>query len=291
MPSLAMRNPFKADKPEFASSFGIKTKDGASRAGLEFAEQMSQGRNLERVGKYAKAREIFEKLIVAHPTRYEPYHRLGVVAARQRRFREAQALYAQAIRLEPKNPNLFNDLGYCFYLQGRLEKAEAAILKAVSLSPSSARYRNNLGLVYGHQGRSEEAIAQFRRAGSESDAYYNLAFVLASREQTEEAKNCFRLALGADPTYGPARRALASFEKFEKDPDGFADNGPMVENGVRWVPYSEGDDGDSGVIETAMYRSSARADRIVPSTRPSTQAELRRARSFMSHRMNQTVLR
>jgi tetratricopeptide (TPR) repeat protein len=291
MPSLAMRNPFKSSKPESANSSGSDAKDVAARGGQEFAEQMSEGRNLERVGKYDEARKTFERLIVTHPTRYEPYHRLGVVAARQKRFDEAQALYAQAIRLESKDANLFNDLGYCFYLQGRLEKAEAAMLKAVSLSPSNARYRNNLGLVYGHQGRHEEALAQFRHAGSESDAYYNLAFVLASREQTEEAKNCFRLALGADPSYEPARRALASFEQFEKAPDGLADMGPLVENGVRWVPYSEGDEADSGVVQTAMQRSSPSADRIVPSTRPSTQAQLHRARSFMSDRMDQTVLR
>lgn len=280
--SFAVDNPFKSS---VVSDSGRPEK-GVTDEGPGFALQLTQGRNLGKAGKYEEARKVYEKLIVAYPDRFEPYHRLGVVADRQKRYREAQALYAQAIRREPGNADLFNDLGYSLFLQGKLRKAEVAILKAVALSPSDARYRNNLGMVLGHLERYEEALAEFRRAGSDADAYYNLAFVLTAKNRVEDASDCFRLALAADPAHEPSRRALESFEGDEESPDALVDNGPIVENGVRWVPYGEDGESGLGARQTAMESSSYNTGRFVPSMRNSTQAELRKSRALLSRKMH-----
>jgi Flp pilus assembly protein TadD len=246
---------------------------------------MTEARGLEEAGKYEEAREIYQEMIVANQHRYEPYHRLGVVADRQRKFREAEALFGQAIQRNPANPELFNDLGYCFFLQGRLEKSERALLKAVGLSPSSSRFRNNLGLVYGYQGRDADALDEFRRAGNEAEAYYNLAFVLAGRDDMSGAKDCFRLALAADPTCDRARRALAAFEKHEQDPQGLTDFGPIVENGIRWVPYVEGASSEEEGPQTVSHEVPVSPRRLIPAARPTTQSQLHRARSTISEGM------
>ncbi len=250
----------------------------------EFNAELAKGRNLERAGKYAQARPIYEHLIAASAERYEPYHRLGVVADHQRRHREAQALYAQAIRLRGGDPELFNDLGYCLYLQGKLDKAEAALRKAVRLRPASSRYRNNLGLVLGHLGRDDQALEQFRRSGSQADAYYNLAFVHASREDVEKAKECFRLALAADPAHEPARRALASFDRYDEDPHGLPDDGPVAEGGVRWMPYVEGSQVEASDESEPVAQSDLPSSSGAASPRPTTQSLLKRARALMARR-------
>ena len=272
--SFSIKKPFKSS---LASGSG-KSARGATHGGPEFAQQLTQGRNLENAGKDGEARKVYEKLIVAHPDRFEPYHRLGVVADRQKRYREAQALYAQAIRRQPRYPDLFNDLGFSFFLQGKLEKAEVAMLKAVSLSPSEARYRNNLGMVLAHMERYGEALEEFRRAGSDADAYHNLAFVLTSKNRIEDATDCFRLALAADPDHEPSRRALESFEGYKEAPDTFADNGSIFENSGRWVPYTEDGESALGVRQASMESSSHDTERVVPSARNSTQTELRNGR-------------
>ncbi len=278
---LSIKNPFKS---RTASSSDVAEKKKTD-PGPEFAGQLTEGRNLEKSAKYGEARRVYQKLIVAYPERYEPYHRLGVVADRQKRYSEAQALYSQAIRREPRNPELFNDLGFCFFLQGNLEKAEGAMLKAVSLAPSNERYRNNLGMVFGHMERYEDALAEFRRAGSDADAYYNLAFVLTAKNRPKDASDCFRLALAADPDHEPARRALANFEQYKDSPEGSLGNRPIAENGIRWVPYTEGGESSSGVRQTAMNRSTDNASRVVPSMRNSTQGELQKGRTFLSQRL------
>ena len=158
---------------------------------------------------------------MAHPLR--GLSSPGQVCDRQKRFAEAQENYQQAILLaENREPDLFNDLGYSFFLQGSLDKAESAIRKAVALRPTEPKYHNNLGLIYGHQRRFEDAWNEFRLAGGEADACYNLAFVKASLNDFEGAKACFRRALAIDPSHDRARRALRAFELAETDPDSLA---------------------------------------------------------------------
>jgi Tfp pilus assembly protein PilF len=204
-----------------------------------FAVEMGEAMKAEDAGKAVEAKVIYERLIRDFPKRYEPHHRLAMVLDRQKRHREAQAHYAEAQRLAPEKTDIFNDLGYSFYLQGQLNKAESAIAKAVQAQPNNARFRNNLGLVLGQQGRMPEAHEQFRQAGSEADAQYNLAFIHASRNDMDSAKKCFRAALLIDPTYEKARKSLDSFERFERDPEGAMAAAEVVKDGVRYVPYIE----------------------------------------------------
>jgi len=203
-----------------------------------FTKRYSQARSLESSNKLDEARTIYQELIAEYPKRWEPYHRLGLVADRQRRFTEAESLLSEALRRKPMDPELFADLGYCYYLQGKLEKAESALVKAVSIKPSDARYRNNLGLVYGASGRLEDALECFRHAGSEADAQYNMAFIMAMRNDMEGAKKRFQMALSIDPNHDGAYKALKSFQKAEREGDQELEP-EMSADGRRWVPYME----------------------------------------------------
>ncbi|MCA9102693.1 MAG: tetratricopeptide repeat protein [Pirellulales bacterium] len=246
-----------------ADSLAKLTPGGQRTASM--AERMAEARALENADKLDEARDIYQKLIVESPDRYEPYHRLGVVADRQKRHREAEALYTQAIERQPTKADLFNDLGYCYYLQGKLMKAESAMLKAVAMSPSTPRYRNNLGLVLGHQGRYDDALEAFRKAGSEADAQYNMAFVRASQNEMEEAKACFRLALVADPTFEPAREMLDNFARVEADPEAELDKVAMAKDGVRWVPYVE-PGGSTSAVTQANYTTTTASNAATSAT-------------------------
>jgi len=285
-------NPFKKDTAEQPSAKAVAAKKSPKekdKLAPGFADEMTRAQGLEKTGKYDEARDVYQRLIVRHPDRFEPYHRLAVVADRQKRFREAEGLFTEAIRLEPRNPDLFNDMGYCLFLQGKLDKAEASIRKSVGLQPSNPRYRNNLGIVYGHQGRYEEALEQFRYAGSEADAFYNLAFVKASRNDIEGAEECFRRALAADPSFEPARRALANFRKAEQDPMSQFDNNPVVENGTYWVPYVEGGESNGSTMQTASANmpSGDSTSPIVRPMRTTAQSPLQRARADAAARIQQ----
>ena len=230
----------------------------------QLVREIAKARSMEGSGKLEDARQVYQKLVRDFPDRHEPYHRLGLVADRQRRHREAESLYTQALQMKPLDAAILNNLGYCYYLQGKLEKAESALLKAVDVEPSNALYRNNLGLVYGQLGQFEEALASFRRAGSEADAQYNLAFVLASQEEPEKAKKRFQIALAADPGHEQARQALASFEHYDETAEDLREQEPApLADGRRWVPYVEGQadvatEGDGPIRQTSAIQERVR---------------------------------
>ncbi|MBN1912721.1 MAG: tetratricopeptide repeat protein [Pirellulales bacterium] len=269
------------DHPLASEKSGIKPAKQNTKQAAAYDLDLAKAENFESESNLEAARAVYQRLIAQQPKRYEAYHRLGVLADRQRRYREAETLYGQAIRLRGGDAGLFNDLGYCLYLQGKFDKAEGALLKAVSYDPSNSRYRNNLGMVYGNQKRYDEALAQFRRAGSDADAYYNLAFILASNEDPEGAKNCFRLALAADSTHEPSRRALESFERYERDPERRAGTDPVADDGVNWVAYEE--DAQRATPADPAVRP-ATHEAPVPRTRPSIHQSSRADRQALLDR-------
>ncbi len=207
--------------------------------GEDYSSRLARAQQSLDNGKLDEARAIYEKLVVEFPDRSEPLHMLARTADRQRRHREAQALYAEAIRLRPQ-PELFSDLGYSYYLDGQLLKAESALVKATAAAPSNARFRNNLALTYGALGKLDLALEEFRKAGSEADAQYNLAFVLATHDDIDGAKRAFELALTADPTYERARTALRGFHEFERLPPELRQQPELAQNQGTWVPFVEG---------------------------------------------------
>ena len=163
-----------------------------------------------------------------------------IVADAQRRHAEAEQLFLLALEHEPRNAALLADLGYCYFLQGQLTKAESALRKAVDARTVQPAVLEQSGLVVGHLGRHEEALECFRNGGSEADAQYNLAFVLAAQERPAEAKRCFQAALANDPTHRRAREALTSFEEYEQMPPYLRDMQDVADSGVKYVPFIEG---------------------------------------------------
>lgn len=202
-------------------------------------EQLATGRSLEDAQKWPQAHTHYQQVAKAFPGDYHAKHRLGVVCDHLRKHGEAQEWYVAALAQAPQDAELFNDLGYSYYLAGQLSKAESAAAKAVELKPTNPRFRNNLGLIVGQAGRLDDAFGHFRVAGSEADAYFNLAFIHASQERAEDAKRCFQRALLHDPKHQKALNALKSFARAELDPEGWDMPGDLIVDGKRWVPYQE----------------------------------------------------
>jgi len=252
----------------------------SSAADSQLVLEILRGKSLERSGDYDKARKLYEELRRQHPGNLEVIHRLGVVADAERRHAEAEGMFQYVLQREPHNAEVLADLGYCYFLQGQLLKAESALAKAVAAEPTNSRYRNNLGLAVGHQGRYDEALAHFRAGGTEADAFYNLAFIYATQEQADKAKQCFLMALNEDPTHGKSREALRSFEEYERLPEDLRDDEVLAGGRVKYVPYVEGSD--------ARGVQAAVANRPLPTSRDASQttrALLNQSRGMLERNM------
>ncbi len=245
---------------------GDAKKEKNPQREAKYVSGMAEAKDSERHGNLTEARATYERLIASCPNRYEAYHRLAVVADRQRRYDEAQALYTQAIRRNGRNPDLFNDLGYCFYLQGKMDKAQDRLVEGRGDAPrrSALSQQPGIGLRHGGPLRGGDgAVPSRRRRGKrllQPGVCESLrGTIFPAREE------CFRRALAVDPTNDRARQALASFESSDGRPETLASTGPTADDGTVWVPYVENDKSNNQVVaaQAVTPKNSTVAQRVV----------------------------
>ena len=248
----------KSGAPQSTAGTPAPAKTTPNAATAEVESEVMRGRNFEKVGDWDKARKVYTELQKKYPSHPAPAHRLGIVADHQRKHVEAERLFTTAIQLDPRNADYQHDLGYCYYLQGRFKESEAMLRRAVQMKPNTVRYHNNLALALGQQGRHTEALQHLAVGGSEADAYYNLAFIFASQERPNEAKECFRKALAIDPRHQKAREALGSFAKYESLPDHMKETDEYIDgSGRKWIPFLEGQAQPTESLEGVVKQASA----------------------------------
>jgi hypothetical protein len=84
------------------------------------------------------------------------------------------------------------------------------------------------GFMLARAGRTAESLAELRKCMGEAEAHYDLARMMHHLRQSDACQGELRLALQADPAFGPAREFLAEL--------GQAENPPAP---VRTVQYEE----------------------------------------------------
>ena len=176
---------------------------------------IARARVVERDGSPERAAELYKQVIALAPTDPLPYHRLGVIAARQTRYAEAERHFRQALSVAPPSAKVLSDLGYLYYLQGRYPEAEAVLRQATHEFPMHEASWNNLGLALGAQGRDPESLAAFKRVHSEAEAKANYAYVLTQRGEIGRAKELYTHAIELDNSLKPAAKALLQIMKHE----------------------------------------------------------------------------
>jgi Flp pilus assembly protein TadD len=175
---------------------------------------LAMARLSERRGQAEQAEHLYREVIERSPQTPLAYHRLGVMCAKQGRFDEAEACFSRAIALSPTDPELLSDAGYFYYLADKPSLAEEYLRRALQQSPNDRRASNNLAIVLGEQGRYEQSLAMFRRAGSESQAQTNIAYMYAQRGELDRAAAHWSRSLTLDAKMRPAAQALVQVAKY-----------------------------------------------------------------------------
>jgi Flp pilus assembly protein TadD len=188
----------QAAAPAAPASAPAATANKSSNGQDSRKSELALARLIERSGNTQQARQFYLALMKRKPEDPAPYHRLGVLAAREGKFGEAEKFFQTARGLGPSNADLLSDLGYVYYLECRLPEAETVLREAVAMDPRHQAACNNLGLVLGEQGRYDEAFATFKQVDSEAEAYANLAYVFAQTGDLERAEEAYLHALTLD---------------------------------------------------------------------------------------------
>jgi Flp pilus assembly protein TadD len=168
---------------------------------------LEQQRELEPAAtQYREALQLAPDLVTAR-------NRLGITLNKLGRHGEASAQFRAAVEHNPSAAYLQNNLGFSLYLEGKHAEAEPPLARAVELQPTFRRAQMNHGLVLAKLERYDEALAAFCQAGTQTDAYYNLALLQTEDAHYADAARALQSALGLNPEFAEAREQLRAIAR------------------------------------------------------------------------------
>ena len=141
--------------------------------------ELQLGVQLLQQNDLIRARECFERAMLANPRDPVARNCLGIVARTERRLMEAMALFHKAIELRPEFAEAHNNMGNAYRDAGSDQQATECYRRAIAIKPNFAEAHNNLGVALAALGDIEAAICCFEKAieiqPQYADAYNNLA--------------------------------------------------------------------------------------------------------------------
>jgi tetratricopeptide (TPR) repeat protein len=184
--------------------FGGATPD--VEAGRMLAEAQLHLRRL------ADAEATLRKIVELAPGDADAYLGLERVLVQQNKITEAIAVLAKLVEVDPKRAREVYQRMAAYALQ--IYKDDDAIkyaARAVELNPDDAEGHRRLGEMYRSKQDVEHAIAEFRAAITKNDrlfvVYFELADLLLSKGQAEEADRLFRRVIRGAPDEDLVARA------------------------------------------------------------------------------------
>ena len=169
-----------------------------------------QARHFQDIGKHKLALAALEDAILADPKFAEAYNAMGISYDCIQDFKRAVMAYERALVVNPEMADVYNNLGYSYFLQGKLESSIDAFQKAIHQGNQNPKYHNNLALAYAKRGHYAKAFAEFKIAGNEARAHYNIAQIYYQVGEFDKARYHFDEATSIAPDMQLTKTGLAA---------------------------------------------------------------------------------
>jgi tetratricopeptide (TPR) repeat protein len=115
--------------------------------------------------------------------------------------------------LDTDSPQGDRNMAGALFQEQRYEEAALAYERLIAKTPDDGALHASLGGVYAAMGRYDDALRELRAAEKlaplNPETYFNRGLIHERRGENEEAAAEYRRGLRYDPSYEPARRALA----------------------------------------------------------------------------------
>jgi tetratricopeptide (TPR) repeat protein len=159
----------------------------------------NRGSVLEKMGKFDKAIQDFDRAIRLFPGDYLAYVNRGAVFDKMGLPDRAIENYDRAVALDPRGVPAYYNRGMTFAEIGKLDKAIDDFEHARTLNPDDYRIHNNLGILYDRKGLYEKSVLSFDRTITLNPgypmAYHNRGLVLFYMGRYGQALEDFNRAI------------------------------------------------------------------------------------------------
>ena len=174
----------------------------------EFKDLLLEAVSLHQQGKFAEAKDGYEKVLALRPEQADAWHLLGVLSGQCGHHAEAVEKIDRAIVLNPLEAMFFNNRGISLRGLQRPSEALADFDRALELKADHAPTHNNRGNVLRDLGRFEEALASYERAirlrPTYAEALSNRGTTLTDLGRFDEALISHNQAITLKPDYAEA---------------------------------------------------------------------------------------
>lgn len=138
---------------------------------------------LDQAGRLDDAEKEWRIYLRTHPQSAEAYASLGLLEARQEKYKEAIPLYRKALALDPRMSGIRLNLGLACFKSGAMKEAIEAFKPLLKTSPEDSpdyiRVATLIGLAHYSVGEYEHAIPFLRKAANSDPQNIMYRFSLA----------------------------------------------------------------------------------------------------------------
>ncbi len=163
---------------------------------------------LEQQGRNAEAEAAWALVAKAKPASPEAWAHMGLLEARQERYKEAVPLYRKALALGPAIPSLQLNLGLALFKSGELKAALEVFSPLLKSEPGNQQLTTLMGMA--HYGLAEyaEAAPYLKEAADRDPQSLTLRLALAHSylwsKQFQKVMDVYHEILQLDPDSAPA---------------------------------------------------------------------------------------
>jgi arylsulfatase A-like enzyme/Flp pilus assembly protein TadD len=160
----------------------IALLESAARKGIADAASLAAlGGYLQETRQFDRSVEVLQAAQTLNPAEMEAYEKLGVTYTRMGRYADAHRMFDKMLSVAPNSATTLNNLGSLYLTERRYKEAVDALARAIAIDPGMANAHNGLGVAYARLGQIDRAIVEWRKAlelrPELTDARQNLAQV------------------------------------------------------------------------------------------------------------------
>ena len=190
--------------PKQDAKAAAPTKGSESRANLD------KGNALLKEGKYAEAREAYEKGMVDLPAENQPMVLRAIASTyyQEKKVEPAIETLKKALALAPDDPDSLRLIINLLVDSGREKEAQVYIAKLPAGTAVDPTTLLNIGIKLYNEKKFDEAVVQFGQVIKDNpntaDAFYYRGLAYLAQSKNAEAKSDFQQVLKVDPNYPQA---------------------------------------------------------------------------------------
>lgn len=168
---------------------------------------LSRGMAYMNSGRVVEAAQAYQKAVEINPKNIAALTGLMELHGRNRELAAAGRYYHQALDVNAANADLQGKWAAILRMNGQRSEAIEAYRRAVELDPFNANFKAGLGRALQDTGDLQGAERAYRQAleadADNRDAGFNLAYLLAMRQENAEAARLLRPLVNNEPRPAP----------------------------------------------------------------------------------------